>query len=173
METRTVMQACWTCKPCVHMVCKCEDHGHYECREVCCRPSLCERIRHCCRHDCCDDCCPHTKTVRVWVPCKVMVQCPVTTYQRVCEYRPVTVQVCTYKHEMHQVAYQVTCCKMVPQVRTETYTVCVPHQVAVPCTRSVAVCVPHTEMVTMTRMVPVSVQKQVPVASCCANPCCH
>ena len=67
--SRTSLMPCWTCKPCVHMVCKCEDHGHWECREVCCKPSLCERLRRCCHHDCCDDCCPPpTKTVRVWVP---------------------------------------------------------------------------------------------------------
>jgi hypothetical protein len=176
VEQRTVMQPCWTCQPSVHMTCKCEDHGHYECREVCCKPSLCERLHKCChRHDCCDDCCPPpTKTVQVWVPCKVMVQVPVTTYKRVCEYRPVTCTVTTCRHEMRQEAVQVTCCKMVPVCHTENYTVMVPHQVAVPCTRTVSVCVPYTEAVTLTRMVPCTVQKQVPVLACCHSaPCCH
>jgi hypothetical protein len=173
VETRTVMKPCWTCVPVTHMVCKTEDHGHYECREVCCRPSLCSRVRKCFSHDCCDDCCPPpTKTVQVWVPCKVTVQVPVTHMQRVCEYRPVTCTVTTCRHDVRREAYQVTTCRMVPECRTENYTVMVPRQVAVPCTRTVPVCVPYTETVTLTRMVPVTVQKQVPVA-CCARPCCH
>lgn len=85
-----------------------------------------------------------------------------------------TVTVTTCRHEYRQQAVQVTSCRAVPQVCTENYTVCVPHQVAVPCTRTVCVKVPYTETVTLTRMVPYTVQKQVPVAaSCCSRPCCH
>ncbi|HJT75708.1 MAG TPA: hypothetical protein VJ739_00750 [Gemmataceae bacterium] len=170
VETRTVMQQHWTCKPVTCMVTKWEDHGHYECHEVPCRESLCSRLKkrmH--HHDCCEECCapPPMKTVRCWVPCKVAVQVPCTHMERTCEYVPTTCQVTTYKHEVRQESYQVTCCKCVPVTHTENYTVCVPHQVAYQAYRTVAVCVPHQEVVTCTRLVPCTVTKQVPVTECC------
>jgi hypothetical protein len=175
IETRTVMQAHWTCKPVTCMVTKWEDHGHYECREVPCRESLCHRMKKHMHHDCCEECCPPpTKTERCWVPCKVAVQVPVTHMQRTCEYVPVTCQVTTCKQEVRQESYQVTCNKCVPVARTENYTVCVPHQVAYTAYRTVSVCVPHQEVVTLTRLVPCTVQKQVPVAQCgCETSCCE
>jgi hypothetical protein len=175
VETRTVMKPCWTCRPVTHVVCKTEDHGHYECHEVPCGPSLCDRVRKCFRrHDCCDECEPvRTKTVRCWVPCPVTVQVPVTRMERVCEYRPVTFTVTTCRQEVRQQPVTMTVCRPVTEVRNETYTVCVPRQVAVPCTRTVPVSVPYTQTVTLTRMVPYTVQKQVPVAACCSRPCCH
>lgn len=149
VESRTVMQAHWTCKPVTCMVRRCVDRGHWECREVPCE-SRCggwfhHRRRH---HDCgCDSCCepccpPPTKTVRVWVPCKVWEECPVTRMQRVCEYVPVTCQVTVCRPETRQVQRQVCCYKCVPVQHTETYTEWTTRQVAYQATRCVPVCVP-------------------------------
>ena len=58
-EDRTVMKTCYqtvqeTCYR-KELVCS----GHYECREVPCKPSLRDRLKKLCRrNDCCDDCCP-------------------------------------------------------------------------------------------------------------------
>ncbi len=174
-ETRTVMQTHVTCKPVTKMVKKWEDHGHYECKEVPCGPSLRDRLRKCFhRNNCCDSCepcCVKTKTVKCWVPCKVCVETPVTCYERVCEQRPVTCQVTTYKTVSEQVPVKVTCCKCVPT--TETYTCNVMRQVPVKAKRTVTVCVPHVENVTATRMVCRTVVKEVPCAeTTCCKPCC-
>src|SRR5262249_25011700 len=104
VEERTVMQTFTTCRPVTKMVTKWEDHGHYECREV---PDhwagfkhrLTRRRHH--KGDCCELCpppCP-TKVVKVWVPCKVCVQVPVTCMERVCETRPVVCKVTVMKRE--------------------------------------------------------------------------
>jgi hypothetical protein len=173
-EERTVMKSYVTCKPVVHTVRKCVDQGHYECREVCCKPSLHDRLHKLCHHnDCCESCAPPTKTVRVWVPCPVWVETPVTCYERVCEQRPVTCKVTTWKTEQRQESCQVTCCKCVPEVKTETYQVMVAHQVPYQATRCVCVSVPYQETVTLCRMVPHTVEKQVPVEQCCASTCGH
>jgi hypothetical protein len=96
VEERTVMKTHVSYRPVTTMVSKCEDHGHWECREVECGPSLHDRLKKCLHHknDCCEECeKPRTKTVREWVPCKVMVQVPVTRCERVCEQVPVTCRV--------------------------------------------------------------------------------
>jgi hypothetical protein len=173
VEERTTWQTHVTCRPVTKIVKKCEDHGHYECREVPCGPTLHERLKKCFHHhDCCEcePCCVRTKTVKVWVPCKVWVDVPVTSYERVCEQRPVVCKVTVCKTEIRQQPVQVTTCKCVPEARTETYTVMVPRQIAYKATRTVAVCVPRTEVVTATRMVCRLVEKEVPVTTCC-SPC--
>src|SRR6266545_2840653 len=55
-EERTVMQARVSYRPVTKMCRKCEDHGHWECHEVPCGPSLCDRLKKCLHHknDCCD-----------------------------------------------------------------------------------------------------------------------
>jgi hypothetical protein len=161
VEERTVMRAHVTCKPVTTTCRRCVDHGHYECREVPCHERHCKGLltglfhKH---HGCCDDCCepcpPPTKTVKVWVPCKVWEEVPVTRMERVCEYRPEVCKVTTYKREMRQENVQVTCMKCVPEQRTENYTVMVSKTVPYTATRTVRVCVPVTETVT-----------------CCASPC--
>lgn len=175
-EERTVMQTFVTCKPVTKIVKKCEDHGHWECREVPCGPSLSDRIKKCFhrKKDCCEcePCCVKTKTEKVWVPCKVWVEVPVTCYERVCEQRPVTCKVCTYKLVKNVEQVPVTCCKCVPETKTETYTCMVTRKVPYQATRTVTVCVPVQETVTQTRMVCRVVQKQVPVETCCAPKCC-
>lgn len=178
VENRTVMQRSWVCKPVTRIVRKCEDHGHYECRQVPCRESWWTRMRRHFRHhrdccECCEPCCPPPmKTVRVWVPCKVWVECPVTCTQRCCVCTPVTCQVTTYKLVPRQETYTYTCCKCVPVQQTQTYTTYTVRKVAVPCTRKVAVCVPFQETYTVCRMVPHCVEKQVPVSTCCETSCC-
>jgi hypothetical protein len=168
VEQRTVMQPCYSCQPVVHMVCHTEDHGHWECCEEPCGPTLCDRLHHMCHHDCCMPC--RTKTVKHWVPCPVTVQCPVTKWVRTCEYHPTTVCVTTYRHEVRQEVCHVTHYHSVPVTKTETYTVCVPHTVPYQATRTVNVCVPYQQAVTVTHLVPHVVQKQVPVVEACC--CC-
>ncbi|HXG12478.1 MAG TPA: hypothetical protein VNK04_22170 [Gemmataceae bacterium] len=169
VEERTVMRPFYTCKPVTKVVRKCVDMGHWECREVPCRPTLRERLRRLCGKDCCD--CPRTKIEKVWVKCPVWVEQCVTCLERVCEYRPVTCKVTVYRKELRQEVCQVTCCKCVPETRCETYTVMVERKVPYQATRTVCVCVPYQETVTLTRLVPRVVEKEVCVAACCA-PCC-
>lgn len=168
-EERTVMEKHWTCKPVTVMVKKCVDKGHYECREVECQPSFFERLKKCCKKDCCDDCCPKTKIVKVWVPCKVIVECPVTRMQRVCECRPVTCKVTVNKMVHRQEQVQVCCWKCVPECKTETYQVMVMKKVPFEATRKVVCCVPVQETVTCTRLVPRKVERQI---DCCPTTCC-
>jgi len=181
-EEKTVMQACWTCKPVTCMVKKCVDQGHYECHEVCCKPTLCERIHEACKKHR-EGCCycpppPKTKIEKCWVPCKVWIECPVTKMERVCEYKPVTCKVTTYKQEVREEKVNVTCCKCVPECRTENYTCYVQKMVPCQATRVCKVCVPVQETVTCCRMVCRTVEKKVPVCEttcctpCCCEPCC-
>jgi hypothetical protein len=192
-ETKTVNRTYWVCVPVVEertvmkpvvsyhqvtkMVCKTEDHGHYECREVtdhwgCFKQRL---HRHGHKHSCCDcgDCCEAkpVKIKKVWVPCKVTVQVPTTVCERVCTMQPSVCKVTTYKREQRTEAVNVTVCKCVPETREEKYTVCVTHKVPYHATRTVRVCVPHQETYTCTRMVSRVVEKQVPVVETCAAPC--
>lgn len=173
---KTVMQPCWTNQCVTKMVKKCVDKGHYECRCVPCKPSLCERIHEACkkhREGCCY--CPppvKTKMEKCWVPCKVWVECPVTCMQKVCTYKPVTVKCMTYKKEMRQEVCKVTCCKCVAEQRMETYTVLCKKMVPFQATRTVSVCVPCQETVTCCRMVCRTVQKQVSCCETCCTPCC-
>jgi hypothetical protein len=183
-EQRTCMETFVTCRPCTKMVSRCVDRGHWECREVPCGPSCWDRIKkhchwhhHCgCCEECCAPCCPpRTKTVKCWVPCKVWEQVPCTTYERVCESRPVTRQVCTYKTVSRQVPYQVTCCRCVPEQRTESYTVMVSRCVPFQATRTVSVCVPYQQTVTCCRMVCHEVERPAPACGCggcCETTCC-
>lgn len=176
VEEKTIMKTCTVCKPVTCMVRKCEDHGHYECQEVPCGPSILDRLKkfgH--KSDCCDPCAPvccepvKTKTVKVWVPCKVWVECPVTKMVRTTECHPEVVKVTCCKTEIRCEQVPCTRVKCVPECKTETYTVnvqkCIPYQA----TRTVSVCVPCQEEVTMTRLVCRKVEKEVPV---CATECC-
>jgi hypothetical protein len=171
-EERTVMKTFWTCKPVTCMVTRCVDRGHYECQEVPCGPTLKERFHKLCsRHSCeCEPECPRTKTVKVWVPCKVTEQVPVTRMERVCETRPVTCTVTTYRRVEKQEMVPVTVRKCIPETHTENYTLCVSHVVPFQATRNICVCVPSQETYTATRMVCRTVTKKVPVETC-ANPC--
>ena len=58
VEERTVMKTRTVCVPVTTVSRKCEDHGHYECREVPCGPSLHDRMKKHLHHkkDCCDPC---------------------------------------------------------------------------------------------------------------------
>jgi hypothetical protein len=183
-EQRTCMEKHWVCKEVTTCKRKCIDKGHYECKEVPCGPSFMERLSKLCskKKDCCDPCnpcnccepCPKTKTVKVWVPCKVWVEEPCTKWQKVCEYRPVTKCVTVCKKQTRCETYQVKVCKCVPRTKTECYTVCVEKKVPYEATRWVCKCVPHQEKVTCCRMVKRMVQKQVPVCDpCCPPPCCN
>jgi hypothetical protein len=107
------------------------------------------------------------------VPCLVTIECPVTKMERVCTYKPVTYKVTCYKQEVREEKVNVTCCKCVPECKTETYTCYVQKLVPFQATRTVQVCVPTTETVTCCRMVCRTVEKKVPVCeTCCYEPCC-
>jgi hypothetical protein len=174
VEERTVMKTQWTCVPETRVVRKCVDKGHYECKEVPCGPSCLDRLRKLCRrHDCCEEACepcpPRTKTVKVWVPCPVWQEHTVTCTKRVCQHIPVKCQVTVCKPQFKEERCQVTVCKCVPEMRTETYTCMAQKRIPYEATRTVVRCVPREEKVTCTRMVCRTVQKQVPVETCCAE----
>ncbi len=173
-EERVVMEKHWVCKPVTCMVKKCVDQGHYECREVECKPSFFERLKKCCKKDDCCEECPKTKTVKVWVPCKVMVECPVTRMQRVCECRPVTCKVTVNKMVQRQEAVQVCSWKCVPEKKIEHFQVMVTRKVPFEATRTVVRCVPVKEEVTCTRLVPRTVERPIDCcpSSCCPTTCC-
>ena len=177
VEERTVMKTHWTCVPETKVVRKCVDKGHYECKEVPCGPSFMDRLKKCFhRNDCCDDrcepCVVRTKTVKVWVPCPVWEEHTVTCMKRVCEHIPVKCQVTVCKPQYREERCQVTVCKRVPEFKTETYTCMVRRQIPYEAVRNVVRCVPHMEKATCTRMVCRTVQKQVPVETCCETTCC-
>jgi hypothetical protein len=184
VEERIVMKPHWVRKPVVKTVRKCVDRGHYECREVPARPTLCERIKKLCGKDCSDEC-PRTEIKKVWVPCPTWVESQVTKMERVCEYRPEVCRVTTYKKELRQEVCKVNVCKCIPECRIETVTVMVQKQVPYEATRKVCVRVPYQEEVTLTRLVPRLVEREVPAGSLthmaagapcgpvmdCGNPC--
>jgi hypothetical protein len=174
-ETRTVCKTVWVCKPVTTVKRRCVDQGHYECREVPAHPLL-GRLRH--KNDCCDPCapcCPPTKTVKVWVPCKVWIEEPCTRMERCRETRYETCQVTVIKKVCTTEVRKVAVCKCVPECKTETYCVQVPRQVAFEATRTVTKCVPVVEKYTACRMVCRTVQKQVcdDCCSICCTPACR
>lgn len=174
VEERTVMQQCVNYVQVTKMCSKMVDKGHWECREVEVKPGLCDRLKKCfSKNDCCEPCCVKTKTVKCWVPCKVCVQYPVTTCQRVVTCKPVTCQVTVMKRVEKMVPTQVTTCKMVATQETHNVTVMVQKQVAYQATRTVRHCVPVQETVTATRYVAKQVMKEVPVTTCCKPACCE
>lgn len=178
-EERTVMRSYTVCKPVTTVTRKCEDHGHYECKEVPCGPSMSDRFKKCFHHkkDSCDPCAPppceevRTKTVKVWVPCPVWVETPCTKMVKTTECRPEVIKVNTCKKEFRTEVVPVTRTRCVPECHQETYTVnvsrCVPYQA----TRQVTVCVPHTETTMVCRTVCKKVAKEVPVVESCCNSC--
>lgn len=176
VETRTCMKPVWTCKEVTTVCRKCVDQGHWECREVPCRESCLTKLKkHCHKNDCCYcEPCPPTKLEKVWVPCKVWVECPVTKLVRTCEYVATPVQVTVCKMVEKKEVVKVCCYRCVAEQKTSTYTVMVPRCVAFEATRTVARCVPVQEQVTCCRMVARTVQKQVPCCeTCCYTPCCE
>lgn len=179
VEERTVCKPVWTTVTETVMVCKTVDRGHYECREVYSHMKALQNrmhsFRH--RHDCCEPCPPsNCRTVKVWVPCKVTIQCPETRCRRVCTMVQHKCQVTVCKMVPKQVTVQVCRTRCIPETRTETYTCCVARMVPYQACRQVRVCVPYQETVTCCRMVPRTVTREVPVAvanACCGDVCCE
>src|SRR5207253_10529681 len=155
------MKSVTTCVPLTTTVCKTVDHGHYECREVPCGPSFGERmgglLAKCKRHKSCGcdsgcggdsgcgcetACAPRTRTEKVWVPCKETIQVPCTRMERRVTCVPEKVCVTVNKTVATQQKVMVCKTRCVPECKTETYTVSVPHQVAFESTRMVSRCVP-------------------------------
>jgi hypothetical protein len=169
VETRTVMKPCWTTQQVTTYTTKCVDRGHYECREVHSHRAAMRNRAHQHRHrnDCCPPPCPPpTKTVKVWVPCMVQIQCPVTRCQRVCTMVPSTVHVTVCRQVTRQETINVTVWRCVPEQRVCRVTVMTTRQVPYEATRCVTVCVPTERLVTCTRMVARTVARQVPVSAC-------
>jgi hypothetical protein len=175
VEQRTVYRRVEVCTPVTTCVTRCVDRGHYECREVPVRPSCWERMRKHRHHDCCEEECVRTRLEKVWVPCMVTEQVPVTRMVRSCQCVPETVNVTVCRMVPRQETFQVTCYRCVSEPRVETCTVMVPRQVSFQATRMVSRCVPTQVQVTVCRMVPRVVERQVPVETCCceAEPCCN
>jgi hypothetical protein len=179
VEQRTVMKPCWTNQMVTTYVTKCVDRGHYECREVYSRRAACRNRmhQHHHRHDCCPPPCPPpTKTVKVWVPCMVQIQCPVTKCQRVCTMVPTTVCVTVCRQVVREEKVNVCVTRCVPEQRVIKTTCMTTRMVPYQATRCVTVCVPTEQVVTCTRMVTRCVARQVPCApacdTCCATLCC-
>jgi hypothetical protein len=182
-EERTVMRPVWTTQTCTVMRTRCVDRGHYECREVYShRAAMRNRLHGHRRHghgDCCEPCpppCPPpTKTVKVWVPCKVQEQYPVTTCRRVCTMQPTVVRVTVCRPVWQDRTVTVCTTQCVPEQRVCRTTVMTTRTVPYQATRTVTVCVPSEQLVTCTRMVTRCVARQVPVAPCedsCFTVCC-
>jgi len=175
-EERTCYKQNWTCVPVTTMVCKTVDKGHYECREVPCSEGFMSRMRHSggglfgghhhgdeCGCGCETTCCaPPTKTVKVWVSCKVTEQVPCTKMERKCETVCEKKMVSVWKSIPKTVVCKENVWKCVPICKTETYTAYVSRCVPYEATRTISRCVPVTEEVTCCKMVAKTVQKQVP-----------
>jgi hypothetical protein len=179
-EERTVMKSYTVCKPVTHVTRKCEDHGHYECKEVPCGPSFSDHFKKAFGHkkDCCDPCATEccepvkTKTVKVWVACPVWVEKTCTKMEKSTECRAEKVMVTVCKKEYKTEVVPVTRTRCVAECHEEKYTCNVSRCVPYKATRQVTVCVPHTENYTVCRTVCKKVAKEVPVVeSCCASPC--
>jgi hypothetical protein len=179
VEERVVTKTRTVCKPVTTCTRKCEDHGHYECREVECGPSCFDKMKKRFHHksDCCDpcatECCEpvRTKTVKVWVPCPVWVETPCTKMVRSTECYTEVCKVNVCKKEFRTEVVPVTRTKCVPECHQETYTVNVSHCVPYKATRQVEVCVPRQETTMVCRTVCRKVAKEVPVVESCCNPC--
>jgi hypothetical protein len=157
------------------MVKKCVDQGHFECRLVAKEPpapTMMQRLCH--KKPKVDPCaCPEFETKKVWCPCPVWIECPVTHCERVCEKVPTVCKTFVCKPVHYTETFKVNYCRTVEECKTETYTVLVPKCVPVPCVRKVAICVPCVEEYTVCKMVPVTVKKLVPCAPvCCPAPRC-
>jgi hypothetical protein len=173
IEKRQVLKPVYTCKPVTTVCRKCVDMGHYECREVPCHESCFSKWRRKHHDDCCEPCPPPTKTVQVWVPCKVWVETPVTTMVKTCEMVPTIVDVTVCKMVQKQEVVKLCSYRCVTEEKKEVFTVMVPRCVPYEATRTVVRCVPAQENVTVCRMVARTVEKQVPVETCCYTSCCE
>src|SRR5262249_17472653 len=109
-EERTVMRPCYRYVTETRYVTRCVDRGHWECRD---EYSHCKALSNClsglcgrgcgggccnpcdpCGNTCCAPCPPSNCVVRkVWCPCIVQEQCPVTCCRKVCEMRPEVIKV--------------------------------------------------------------------------------
>jgi hypothetical protein len=183
-EERTVMKQTWTYQNVTTMQCRTVDRGHWECREVfCARKAMHNWFNglgrghgHRGGDDCCNPCpqecqAPPTRTVKVWVPCRVTEQVPVTCCKKVSVCTPCTVRVTVNRTEWREQQVQVCTYQCVTENRVERYTVCTTRQVPYQACRTVRVCVPCEETYTACRMVSRTVARQVADTSCCSSPC--
>ena len=172
-EDRVVMKPCWETRQVTKCVQKCVSKGHWECQEVCARPSCLDRLRH--HNDCCNPCnnCCCTTTKKVWVHCPQYVSCPVTCCEKVCVQKPVCCKVKVCKTEVREVQVQVCHYRCVEEKVVQKYTEQVCQKVACKVTCCERVCVPCETTVVCTRLVPR--QREVEVAECtpCCTPCCN
>jgi hypothetical protein len=180
-EERTIMEKKTVCVPVEKCVKKCVQKGHWECKQVECKPSCFSGLFSHKKDDCCNPCCeqqcPKYKTVKCWVNCPVYEEKKVCVMEKhtECVAKKVKVTVCKEVREEQKV--NVTVCKCVPKQKMETYTVCEKRMVPYQATRCVKVCTPCVEKVECCKMVKRTVQKQVPCEPCCDTCCpekkCH
>lgn len=169
-EERVVMKPCFTYKTVTTCVKKCVSRGHWECREVCAKPGLFDRL---CKDDCEGDHCQRTRTKKVWVHCPVYVDCPVTKCVKVCTLKPVVKQVKVCHMVCKEV--QVTVCRhrCVTEQVPETVMIRQVHRVPCKAVRYERVCIPYEETVWCTRLVPRMREVEVEEAVGCCTPCCR
>jgi hypothetical protein len=194
-EERTVLRPHYSYVTETKYVTKCVDRGHYECQEVYSHfKALCNGLHGLCSHGCgsscggcgdacggcntgCNTCCAPSNCVtrKVWVPCMVQEQCPVTCCRKVCEMRPEVCKVQTCRTEWREECCKVCVKRCIPETRVEKYTVCVKRMVPYEACRTVCCRIPCEEMVTCTRWVTRQVTKEVPcctpTTSCCDTGC--
>jgi hypothetical protein len=194
-EERTVMKPCYRTVCETKYVTKCVDQGHWECREeyshlkAFCNhlTSLCSSHGSCgcstgcntCNTGCnsgCDSCAAPCApscmvTRKVWVPCMVQEQCPVTCTRRICEMHAEVVKVQTCRTEYRDETCKVCVKRCVPESHVVNYTVCVTKSVPYQTCRTVCIRVPVEECVTCTRMVRRTVTREVPCETTCGSSC--
>jgi len=143
--------------------------GRWECREVCRAGILDKLLKGCC--DPCDPCCNQPRTRKVWVPCPVYKECPVTVCKKICVQEPMTVKVAVCKQITKEVPVQVCRIQCVEEKKVDKCTVYVQKQVPCKVARTLRVCVPYEETVTCTRMVQ-RTRDIVVQDGCCPPPRC-
>jgi hypothetical protein len=186
-EERTVMRPHYSYVTETKCVTKCVDRGHYECREqYSCFKALCNGLQGLCSRGCGDSCggcdsgCGNTSnaccapsncvTRKVWVPCMVQEQCPVTCCRKVCTMCPEVCKVQTCRTEYKDVVCKVCVTRCIPETRVEKYNVCCHRMVPYEACRTVCCRVPCEETVTCTRWVAKQVTREVPCET--SNACC-
>src|SRR5262249_21868727 len=102
------------CDPCGQQGC-----GQQGCGQQGCGQQGCGQ-QQCCQQQCQNNCVQR----RVWVPCMVQEQCPVTCCRKVCEMKTEVCKVTTYRTEQRQVNCKVCVVRCIPETCVVKENVC-------------------------------------------------